>query len=90
MQGDKIKVFEVNNTRPHVHAITQLKCKSYTDAAVLPKRMCDVSTTEISRWMTVSRNYVETVQFKVPRKVRQVERTLLERSPVVRASVERR
>eukprot|EP01094_Clydonella_sp_ATCC50884_P024887 TRINITY_DN6370_c0_g2_i4.p1 TRINITY_DN6370_c0_g2~~TRINITY_DN6370_c0_g2_i4.p1 ORF type:complete len:1509 (-),score=458.21 TRINITY_DN6370_c0_g2_i4:8-4405(-) len=67
-RGDKIKVMEINNTPPHVHRVSELKCKSYSDAFCLPKRSCDVTRCEISRWMTVGRTDVETVGFFVPRK----------------------
>jgi len=67
-RGDKIHVYEVDNTAPYFHPITRVKTPSYNSSYLVPKRAYDVKKCEVGRFYLLANKSVEIQSISVPRK----------------------
>jgi hypothetical protein len=69
LQGDEIFLYEVNNEEPFIHSLSKNKCTSYNGSTIIPKRSCDVTQSEVMRFLNITKTTIEPVSILVPRKV---------------------
>eukprot|EP00455_Lapot_gusevi_P010982 TRINITY_DN1503_c0_g1_i2.p1 TRINITY_DN1503_c0_g1~~TRINITY_DN1503_c0_g1_i2.p1 ORF type:complete len:460 (-),score=201.54 TRINITY_DN1503_c0_g1_i2:332-1648(-) len=77
-KGDgNLRYYELVNERPYCHYIDEHRSNDpQKGAAVLPKRACDTSVVEISRFLRLLTNWIEVVSFQVPRKTDNFQRDI--------------
>lgn len=68
-RGASMIFYEINNEEPYAHFVNKASLQgTYSVAASIPKRFCEVNTCEIARFLKLSTSTVDTVSFIVPRK----------------------